>query len=107
MHLDYPDINRTKITKEWFRNIAAWPAVSRKLRAHMEFNQPMPNRPCTPLAASRQDHYLLDSAGLAQLVERVICNHEVSGSIPEVGTNFPYKKQYVVEGFGFGVFCLP
>ena len=63
---------------------------------------------CSKLVATLGDDYLQPSAGLAQLVERVICNHEVSGSIPEVGTIFPYKRQYVVEGFfGFEVFCLP
>jgi hypothetical protein len=32
----------------------------------------------------------LRTAGLAQLVEHVICNHGVGGSNPSAGTNFPH-----------------
>ncbi len=32
------------------------------------------------------DGFFAAFAGVAQLVERVICNHEVAGSIPAAGT---------------------
>jgi hypothetical protein len=38
------------------------------------------------LVAAKGGDYVPPSAGLAQLVERVICNHEVAGSTPAAGT---------------------
>ena len=34
-------------------------------------------------------------AGLAQLVEQLICNHQVAGSTPAAGTTFPPLKQHI------------
>jgi hypothetical protein len=38
------------------------------------------------LFAQRRAPALQSAAGLAQLVEQLICNHQVAGSIPAAGT---------------------
>ena len=46
--------------------------------------------------------------GLAQLGERVLCKHEVSGSIPLFSTNTVWigaQKQNQIEGFDFERSC--
>jgi hypothetical protein len=48
-------------------------------------------------------------AGIAQLVEQLICNHQVAGSIPAAGTDFRQTVSRTMRAcyaVAFGVFCI-
>ncbi len=36
-------------------------------------------------------------AGIAQMVEQLICNQKVVGSIPTVGTSYPVERQQIAN----------